>query len=144
MTRPSTRWAVIVSSVTSTRSIRDSTLTTVLVPCLDNRQFVLHNETTDLVEFSWAEPMIPREFDGRQPELRVLPFSVNVDVDGLDARRARGSALDRSPHVFIGSLLGEHPDAAVCGVNRTRAETRLPALHWPATADGTKGAQPTR
>ena len=75
----------MVSSDTSTRSIRDSTLTAVLMPCLNNVGFLLHNETTDLVELSWAEPMIPRELDARQPELRVLAISANMDVHGLVA-----------------------------------------------------------
>jgi len=42
------------------------------MPCLNNRCFVLDDETTDLVEFSRAEPMIPRQFDRRQPELLSL------------------------------------------------------------------------
>jgi hypothetical protein len=50
------------------------------MPCLDNERFVLHNETTDLVEFFCAEPMIPREFHGRQPELGLLSISSSVDV----------------------------------------------------------------
>ena len=33
----------MVSSDTSTRSIRDSTLTAVLMPCLDDGGFVVHN-----------------------------------------------------------------------------------------------------
>ena len=55
------------------------------MPCLDNGRFVFHNETTDLVELSWAEPIIPRELDGRQPELGVPSISANVDVHGLMA-----------------------------------------------------------
>ena len=50
--------------------------------------FVLDNETTDLVELSWAEPMIPRELDGRQPELGVLLIASNVDVHGFVAVEA--------------------------------------------------------
>src|SRR5712691_6597955 len=40
----------MVSSDTSTRSIRDSTLTAVLMPCLNNGRFVLHNKTADLIK----------------------------------------------------------------------------------------------
>jgi hypothetical protein len=43
----------------------------VFIPCLDDGFSVIHNETTDLVEFSWAESMIPRKFDRHQPELGV-------------------------------------------------------------------------
>jgi hypothetical protein len=58
------------------------------MPCLDNGRFVLHNETTDLVELSWAEPMIPRKFDGRQPELGVLSISPKMNMHGLVAIEA--------------------------------------------------------
>ena len=85
ITRPSTRWAVIVSSLTSTWSIRDSTLTAVFIPGLYNQRFVHHNETTNLVEFSWTESMIPRQFDRRQPEFGVLPIAADMDVHGLVA-----------------------------------------------------------
>ncbi len=57
------------------------------MPCLGNKCFVFHNETTDLIELSWTEPMIPRELDGRQPELGVLSISTNVDVHGLVASK---------------------------------------------------------
>src|SRR5437773_2538719 len=55
------------------------------MPCLNNRLFVLDNETTNLVELSWAETMIPCEFDRRQPELSLMPVSPNVYVNGLVA-----------------------------------------------------------
>src|SRR2546428_14140653 len=60
--------------------MRDSALTTVRIPCLDNRYCVIDNETTDLVEFSWAESMIPRQLHGRQPEFRMPPISSDVHV----------------------------------------------------------------
>jgi hypothetical protein len=59
MTRPLTKWAVIVSSVTSTSSMRDPTLTAVLMPSLDAPFFVVDDEATDLVQFSRAEAGIP-------------------------------------------------------------------------------------
>jgi Transposase len=52
---------------------------------LNSGRFVLDDETTDLVEFSWAEPMIPRQFDRRQPELGMLTVPANVNVQGLMA-----------------------------------------------------------
>ena len=55
------------------------------MPCLNNRLFVLDNETTNLVELSWAETMIPCEFDRRQPELGLPPIASHVDVHGLVA-----------------------------------------------------------
>ena len=75
----------MVSSVTSTCAIRLSTLTAVLMPSLDNGRFIFNDETTDLVEFSGTEPMIPRQCYGRQPELRVLPGPTNVDVHRFGA-----------------------------------------------------------
>ena len=58
------------------------------MPCLDNDLLVLQNQVPNLVEFTSAEPMIPREFDGCQPELAVLPIASNVDVHGLVAVEA--------------------------------------------------------
>lgn len=49
---------------------------------------MLHNQTTNFVELSWAEPMIPRELDRRQPELGVLSISANMNVHGLVAVEA--------------------------------------------------------
>jgi antitoxin (DNA-binding transcriptional repressor) of toxin-antitoxin stability system len=54
-----TACAVIVSSVTSTRVIRDSTLTAVLMPCLDDCRCVCDDEPTDLILLAWTEPMVP-------------------------------------------------------------------------------------
>jgi hypothetical protein len=85
MTRPSTKCAVIVSSLTWTRVIRDSTLTAVLMPCLDDRRFVLNDEPTDVIQLTWAEPMVPRQCHRRQPELGVLLIPTYVDVHGLGA-----------------------------------------------------------
>jgi hypothetical protein len=58
------------------------------MPCLDYRHFVIDDKTTDLIELSWTEPMIPRELDGRQPELGVLPIPSDVNVHGLVAVEA--------------------------------------------------------
>ena len=43
MTRPSARWAVILSSVTSTRLILAPLLAAVLIPCLQNPAQVAFN-----------------------------------------------------------------------------------------------------
>jgi len=64
----------------------------VLIPCLDDDRFVLQNYLPNLVEFTRAEPIIPREFDGHQPELAVLSIAPNVDgrCPGVPAlRRAK-------------------------------------------------------
>ncbi|SRR6266702_561981 len=88
ITRPSTKWAVIVSSVTSTRPIRDSTLTAVLMPCLDNCWFVFHNQTPNDIQLAWAEPFVPRDGNGCQPEFGVLTIAPNVNVHRLVAVEA--------------------------------------------------------
>src|SRR5947207_10001188 len=85
ITRPSTRCAVIVSSVTSTRAIRDSTLTAVLMPCLDDRPLVYDDKSTDLIQLARTEPMIPCQGHGRQPKLGVLAIAPDVDVHRLNA-----------------------------------------------------------
>jgi hypothetical protein len=56
MTRPSTKCAVIVSSVTSTWLMRDSTLTAVLIPGLGNYLFVNNDKAPDLVQLSALNP----------------------------------------------------------------------------------------
>ena len=85
ITRPSTKCAVIVSSVTSTRAIRDSTLTAVFMPCLDDRRFVFDDKPTDLIQLARTEPMVPCQCRGRQPKLCVLPITSQVDVHGFVA-----------------------------------------------------------
>jgi hypothetical protein len=57
----------------------------VLIPCLDDDLFVLQNQAPNLVEFTRAEPMIPREFDRSQPQLAVLAITPNMDVNGFVA-----------------------------------------------------------
>jgi hypothetical protein len=50
------------------------------MPSLNNSRLVFNDKTTNRVEFSWTESMIPRQCHGRQPELRVPPVLTNVDV----------------------------------------------------------------
>ena len=80
MTRPSTRCAVIVSSVTTMCPMRLSTLTAVLMPSPNDRGFVPSNQMANLVEFTRAEALIPCQRDRRQPELALLSISPNMDV----------------------------------------------------------------
>jgi hypothetical protein len=76
---------VIASSVTSTRSIRDSTLTAVLIPSLDNLRLVLNDQAPNLVELTGAETMVPRNGHRRHPKLRMLAVAPNMHVDWLIA-----------------------------------------------------------
>jgi hypothetical protein len=58
------------------------------MPGLDYGRFVIYDNTADLSELTWTELMIPRELDGRQPELGVLSIPSNVNVHGLVAVEA--------------------------------------------------------
>jgi hypothetical protein len=51
MMRPSTKYAVMTSSVTSTRLTLDSTLTAVLMPSLNDDLFVFQNQDPKVVQF---------------------------------------------------------------------------------------------
>jgi hypothetical protein len=73
---------MIASSVTSTLPIRDSTLTAVLMPSLDNRP-LRDNQTTNVVQFSRAETMVPCQ---RHRPARTWPAA---------ARAVRGHAWAR-------------------------------------------------
>ena len=55
ITRPSARWAVIVSSDTSTRAILVSVLTAVLMPSLNDGRLIVDNYPSTLVEFPGSE-----------------------------------------------------------------------------------------
>jgi hypothetical protein len=50
------------------------------MPSLDNASFILHNYVPDLVELPRAEASIPRQNDGIEPELRLIPLTANVNV----------------------------------------------------------------
>jgi hypothetical protein len=55
------------------------------MPCLDDDSLIRHDESPNVVEFPSAEPMIPGESNGCQPELAMLSIAPNVDVQGLNA-----------------------------------------------------------
>jgi hypothetical protein len=57
----------------------------VLIPCLNDDLFVFQNHVPNLVEFTRAEPMIPRKVDRCQPKLAVLLIAPNVNVSGFVA-----------------------------------------------------------
>jgi hypothetical protein len=55
------------------------------MPRLNDCLLVLDDQATDVVRFSRTEAMIPRQGDGRQPELRLLAVASHVDVHRLIA-----------------------------------------------------------
>jgi len=93
------------------------------MPGLNDRLLVLDDQTTDVIQFSRAEAMIPCEGDWRQPELRLLTVAPHVDVHWLvavetveeepvrtrDARNLRHVALD------IGRIISGSEESAKSG-----------------------------
>jgi len=79
---------MIASSVTSTLEIRDSTLTAVLMPRPNDCLLVFDDQATDVIQLTRSEAMIPRQGDGRQPELRLLTVVSHVNVHWLVAVEA--------------------------------------------------------
>jgi hypothetical protein len=55
ITRPSAKYAVIVSSVTSTRRIVGSAASAALMPCLDDEDLMLNDYPSDLIVRRRAE-----------------------------------------------------------------------------------------
>ena len=130
MTRPSTKRAVMVSSVTSTCVIRDSTLIAVLMPCLDDLRFVPNNRPTNLVQLARAEAMIPRQGNWGQPELRMRAVAPHVDVHRLVAvANLRHSASLRLHDVKVWRI---------CQVRLTLAldQPRSHSMLWPERSNG--------
>jgi len=72
MTRPSARWAVILSSVTSTRLILAPLLAAVLIPCLQNPGEMLFNIRSNDVQLARREPMIAGQGVGSTQNLHTM------------------------------------------------------------------------
>src|SRR5688500_558971 len=51
-----------------------------LIPGSNDCRLVLDDDSADLVQLSRAEPMVKRQSDRRQPELRVLTIATDVHV----------------------------------------------------------------
>jgi hypothetical protein len=87
------------------------------MPCLDYRLFLLDDQAPNVIQFAWAEPMIPSKRHRRQPELGLLPVAPDVDVHRFGAietveeepvrpRNSRDSWQFRSPPKQMISGLG--------------------------------------
>src|SRR5262245_44304784 len=85
ITRPSTRWKVICSSVTETPLTRGSALTAVLIPRLLNLCQFCHDDGTDLVQLTSRKCVILRQRDGLQPKLAHHSFPTNMHMHWLVA-----------------------------------------------------------
>src|SRR5712691_11175675 len=88
MTRPSARWAVIVSSVTSTRLILASLLAAVLIPCLQNPGQMLFNIRPNDVQLARRELVVAGEGPGRTGK------TSQAAQKGPDARRRPPAARE--------------------------------------------------
>src|SRR5713226_4363611 len=80
MTRPSARWAVMVSSVTSTRLILASLLAAVLIPRLQNPGQMLFNIRPNDVQLPRRESVIAGQGDRLEPELAYHALTADVHV----------------------------------------------------------------
>src|SRR5262249_16734810 len=80
MVRPSARCAVIRSAVTSTERIRGSLLATMLMPGLQDTREVLHNKSTNPVQFARGKAMIHTQGNWDQPKLTYHALAPYMDV----------------------------------------------------------------
>src|SRR5947208_16792660 len=85
---PSTKSKVMRSSVTETAFTRGSTLTTVLIPCLNNSFQVGLDQSSDRHQLLSRESLVRGEVHRLQPELADHPLSLCVDVLRLVAVEA--------------------------------------------------------
>jgi hypothetical protein len=144
ITRPSIKWAVIVSSVTSTWSMRDSTLTAELMPGLGDSLFVDPNETPDLVQFPCAETGIPCHRDGRQPELCLLSIVTNMHMHLNRSCRRRTSTVQECLERVAPQARSTLHDVKLwrAGQARLRAGSSRPDLFRPSrSCPETRGAE---
>src|SRR5262245_56485564 len=88
MVRPSARYAVMRSSVTSTVRIRGSLLATVVMPCLQDTPHVLQNQGTNSILFTRRKPMIVTQCDRSQPKVTEHTRTTHMDMRGFIAIKA--------------------------------------------------------
>ena len=70
--RPSARWAVISSSMTSTAMIRGSLLAIMVIPCLQNLIQVADNDGPDRIQSVRCTAMIRPQHDRSRPNLHTM------------------------------------------------------------------------
>src|SRR4028118_2210319 len=79
--RPSTRWTVTSSSVTTTSIARGSVSTAkVLIPCLQEVSTPILHDLLDLAQLMCSETLRICESNRFDPELGHLPLSANMHV----------------------------------------------------------------
>jgi hypothetical protein len=112
MERPSANSAVIESSVTRMAIIRGVSLTTMLIPSLQNLLPMFHNQPADAVQFGGRKPLVEAEHDRFQPELSDHMLTPNmhmlrlVAVEAVEKEPVRtGHITDRRHAAFFRRLL---------------------------------------
>lgn len=83
MTRPSNRYATIVSDVILTSRIRGSALATMLMPCLQNRIVMNFNQSPYHVQLPGSKAVICCKLKGVKPEFARPVFPSNVHMNRL-------------------------------------------------------------
>ena len=83
MVRPSARWAVMRSSVTSIVMIRGSLRVTMVMPCLQDVLAVVQNHGPDTVQFAGGKSMIRAQGHWGQPKLAYHALAAYVDMWGF-------------------------------------------------------------
>src|SRR2546426_12073733 len=89
MTRPSTRCAIISSSVSRTSWMRGSLLAAVFMPCLQNLAALRSDDSANRVQFVGAEAVTSGQLDRFEPELAGTALSLHVYVRRFIAVEAR-------------------------------------------------------
>jgi len=86
ITRPSCSSTTRKRSVTRTLvAAAVSVRFEVVIPCLHEESFVLLDETSDPLQFRFAEAVGVCHSNRRQPNLRELPITLHMDVNGFPA-----------------------------------------------------------
>jgi hypothetical protein len=88
MERPSDNSAVIESSVTRMAMMRGVSLTTMLIPSLQNSVPMFYNQPANAVQFGRRKSIVEAQYDRLQPEFAYQMLTTNVYVLRLVAVEA--------------------------------------------------------
>src|SRR2546426_392528 len=147
MTRPSTRCAIISSSVSRTSWMRGSLLAAVFMPCLQNLAALRSDDSANRVQFVGAEAVTSGQLDRFEPELAGTALPLHVYVrrfiaveareeepirprDALDQARTRAQRPQSLPEPRGGAPAQLR--AAVAAGRHGREDPQLPLPRPPA------------
>ena len=108
MTRPSTRCAIISSSVSRTSWMRGSLLAAVFMPCLQNPAALRSDDSANRVQFVGAEAVTSGQLDRFEPELAgaLLSRSTCTCVGSLQSKLVKKNRY--GPGMLLIKLAREH------------------------------------